>query len=68
MANTMKITSKWVMTVVLHLAVSFSLGVASTFADQSDSSITIAASEKPHYTFAFLAKCQSAWLVDPYPR
>lgn len=54
MANTMKITSKWVMTVVLHLAVSFALGVASTFADQSDPSGTIATSEKPHYTFVIV--------------
>lgn len=54
MANIVKITSKWVITVALHLAVSFALGVASTFADQGDSSATIAASEKPHYTFVIV--------------
>lgn len=50
----MRITSKWFMTVVLNLTFSFALGVASIFADQSDSTVTIATSEKPNYTFVIV--------------
>jgi len=42
------------MTLILHLVVLFSLGVASTFANQSDSSAAVVASEEPRYTFVIV--------------
>jgi pimeloyl-ACP methyl ester carboxylesterase len=50
----MKIIYSWVMTAILHVSLLFAFGVASTFADQSDSSVTIVASEEPHYTFVIV--------------